>query len=168
MLISRPSPAGGGRPPLGRESPNPPYAGAPGDRLIRCAVGARRGARVGRDDLPLADPGADPRRESCRRRLGDRDCRPRSGLRTAGGRQRGTPRPRRGARDHLGLAPRPLPPPRPRARQGGGWPLPGSACEVGLAGRPELLPLLPAPGAVRRLLLTAVPAELSRSPTRTR
>src|SRR4029079_16600749 len=132
------------------------------------AVGDRRGARVVRDDLPLGDPGPNPRREPRRRRLGDRDCRPRSGLRTAGGRQRGTPPPRRRARDHLGLAPRRLPPPRPRARQGGGRPLPGPACEMGLAGRPKLPSLLPAPGAVRRLLLAAVPADLPRSSPRAR
>ena len=96
------------------------------------------------------------------------DRRPRSGLRVAGGRQRRTPHPRGRARDHLGLAPRPLPPSRPRARQGGGRPLPGPACQVGLAGPPELLPLLPGPGAVRRLLLVAVPADLPRSAPRTR
>ena len=67
----------GAEPPLGpasRKPPNPSSPGAPSDRLLPCAVGARRRARVGRDGLPLAGPGADPRREPRRRRLGDRDC----------------------------------------------------------------------------------------------
>ena len=77
-------------------------------------------------------------------------------VRGARGRRRRASSARRGARLDLGLPPRRVPLLRPCPWQGGGRPVPGAPRAMGAEREPELLLVLPVPGALRGLLLAAV------------
>ena len=134
----------------------------PRDRLALGSAPRGGGARVRLHGRPLGAPGADPRREPRRRRLGRPHRLLCHRVRAPGRRERRAPRAGGRARLDLGLPPRRLPPLRPHPRQGGGRPLPGAAPEVGRAGEREVLRLLPGAGALRRLLLAAVRVHRAR------